>query len=102
MSFWETLTLVGTAATILGVFLTLYTRINNKTLKEESRLTRESIIEVIKEESRLTREKVGLLENSLLKFLTGWTKGLKKGIESCWLNPNRLASLLFIVIRYSL
>jgi hypothetical protein len=67
MSFLENLALVGTAATILGVFLTGYAIVNNKTLKKESRLTREAIAEesrltreavemVIKEESRLTRE----------------------------------------------
>lgn len=52
MSFWELLALVGTVATILGISLTIYALINNKTLKEESRLTREIILE----ESRHTRE----------------------------------------------
>ncbi len=41
MSFWEMLALVSTMTTILGVFLTIYAMINNKTLKEESRHTRE-------------------------------------------------------------
>ncbi|MBI4531656.1 MAG: hypothetical protein HY709_09035 [Candidatus Latescibacteria bacterium] len=54
MGFWEALALVGTMATILGLFLTIYAIINNRTLKEESRLTRETIIE----ESRLTREMI--------------------------------------------
>jgi len=61
MSFWEIITLGGTMATILGLFLTVYALINNKTLKEESRLTREGI----KEESRLTREEI----NELGKYL---------------------------------
>jgi hypothetical protein len=56
MNFLENLALVGTAATVLGVFLTGYAIVNNKTLKRESRLTREAIERVIKEESRLTRE----------------------------------------------
>ena len=43
MNFLQILAIVGTAATILGVFLTGYAVINNKTLKEESRLTREAI-----------------------------------------------------------
>ena len=49
MGFWETVTLGSTIATIMGAFLTLYALINSKTLKEESRLTREAL----KEESRL-------------------------------------------------
>ena len=40
MNFWETLTLGGTMAMILGVFPTVYGIINNRTLKEESRATR--------------------------------------------------------------
>lgn len=43
MSFWELLVLAGTMATVLGVFVTIYALINSKTLKEEARLTRESI-----------------------------------------------------------
>ncbi|MDI6792844.1 MAG: hypothetical protein QME81_08275 [bacterium] len=45
MGFLEALALVGTAATILGVFLTAYAMINNKILKKESKLTREAIAE---------------------------------------------------------
>ncbi len=56
LSFWEILALIGTASTILGVFLALYAMINNKTLKKESRLTREVLTETIAEESKLTRE----------------------------------------------
>lgn len=47
MSFWEALTLVGTTATIFGIFLAIYALINNKTLKEESRLTREFLAEIL-------------------------------------------------------
>jgi hypothetical protein len=54
MSFIEALALVGTGATILGIFPTAYAIINNKTLKKESKLTREIIVE----ESRLTREDI--------------------------------------------
>ncbi len=46
MEFWQLLTLVGTMATILGVFLAVYALINNKTLKTESRLTREMIVKM--------------------------------------------------------
>jgi len=52
MRFWEIITLGGTMGTILGLFLILYALVNSKTLKEQSRLTRESI----KEKTRLTRE----------------------------------------------
>jgi len=41
MSFWQMLGLVSAVATILGVFLTIYAIINNRTMKEEFRLTRE-------------------------------------------------------------
>jgi hypothetical protein len=41
MGFWEALGQVSVTATILGVFLTIYGLINNRTLKEESRNTRE-------------------------------------------------------------
>lgn len=58
MHFLEMLALVGTAATILGVFLTGYAIINNKTLKRESGLTRETTEKLMKEESRLTREMI--------------------------------------------
>ncbi|MEW6096108.1 MAG: hypothetical protein AB1567_06245 [bacterium] len=65
MTFVESLAGVGTAATILGVFLTVYAIINNKTLKKESMLTREALAEeskltreVLAEESKLTREMI--------------------------------------------
>ncbi|MEW6619788.1 MAG: hypothetical protein AB1422_10715 [bacterium] len=54
MNLWESLALVGTAATILGVFLTVYGVVNNKTLKHETKLTRETI----EEEGKLTREMI--------------------------------------------
>ncbi|MEW5767377.1 MAG: hypothetical protein AB1797_07080, partial [bacterium] len=56
MSFIEALSLVGVAATILGVFVTVYAIINNKTLKKESKLTRETLGEALERESKLTRE----------------------------------------------
>ena len=63
MGFWQLLTLGGTMATILGVFLTFYAMINNRTLKEESKNTREVLLEeskntrdVLLEESKHTRE----------------------------------------------
>ena len=65
VSFWESMTLVGTAATILGVFFTVQTMINNKILKKESRLTREAITE----ESKLTREMIKETVDYLGKYL---------------------------------
>jgi cell division septum initiation protein DivIVA len=58
MSFLENLALVGTAAIILGVFLTGYAIVNNKILKKESKLTREVLAETIEKESKLTREAI--------------------------------------------
>ncbi|MEW6684826.1 MAG: hypothetical protein AB1393_01285 [Candidatus Edwardsbacteria bacterium] len=59
MSFWELLTLMGVSSTILGIFLILYAVVNNRTLKQEQKLTRELIDSAFKtlgEEERLTRE----------------------------------------------
>ena len=61
MSFWETLTLGGTMATILGVFLTLFGMINNKTLKEESRATREILSRIEQGQTEARREIGGAL-----------------------------------------
>ncbi|MEW6619790.1 MAG: hypothetical protein AB1422_10725 [bacterium] len=65
MNLWESLALVGTAATILGVFLTVYGVVNNKTLKHETKLTRETI----EEESKLTREMIKETTEYLAKYL---------------------------------
>ena len=43
MSFWEAVALVGTMATILGVFITIYGLINNRVLKEEAAGIREML-----------------------------------------------------------
>jgi len=63
MSLWEAMALVGTMATILGVFITLYGIINNRTLKGEARIVREILLgeskstkEIILEETRGLRE----------------------------------------------
>ncbi|OFW02217.1 MAG: hypothetical protein A3H94_05620 [Acidobacteria bacterium RIFCSPLOWO2_02_FULL_60_20] len=58
MNFWETLTLGGTMAMILGVFPTVYGIINNRTLKEESRATRE-ILSRIEQGQNETRREIG-------------------------------------------
>lgn len=76
MGFLEIITLGGTMGTILGVFLTFYAIINNRALKNESRLTRESlkearesVINIIKEESRLTRESIESQSKLTREFL---------------------------------
>ena len=46
MSLWEAMALVGTMATILGVFITLYGIINNRTLKGEARGLREILLRI--------------------------------------------------------
>ena len=62
MGFWELLALVSAMATILGVFLTLYAFINNRTLKEEARLTRELINRMEENMNKGTQESKKLLE----------------------------------------
>ncbi|MFH1648454.1 MAG: hypothetical protein ABIA11_01820 [Patescibacteria group bacterium] len=56
MSFWELLALVGVMATILGVFLTIYAVINNKTLKEESRGIREILSRIEQGQTEARKE----------------------------------------------
>ena len=46
MSFWEAVALVGTMATILGVFITVYGLINNRVLKQEAAGIREILLRV--------------------------------------------------------
>jgi uncharacterized membrane protein (DUF106 family) len=58
MTFGELLALVSVMAAILGVFLTLFALINNKTLRAESRNTQE----IIKAESRSVREILGRID----------------------------------------
>lgn len=52
MNFMHDLALIGTASTILGIFVTVYAIINNKTLKYESRQTRE----LMERETAATRQ----------------------------------------------
>ncbi|MBI4460766.1 MAG: hypothetical protein HY648_12005 [Acidobacteria bacterium] len=56
MSFWELLGLVSAMATILGVFLTIYGFINNRTIKEESRLTREILDRIERGQAEARKE----------------------------------------------
>lgn len=43
MGLWEAVALVGTMATILGVFITIYGLINNRMLKQEAKNTQDLI-----------------------------------------------------------
>ncbi len=61
MSFWEILALVGTGSTILGVFLAWYARLNNKTIKEENRLTRELMDRMDRRHEDTSKEMAELL-----------------------------------------
>ena len=63
MSLWGAMALVGTIATILGVFITVYGIINNRTLKAEAKNVREILLreskstkDIILEEARGIRE----------------------------------------------
>lgn len=56
MSFWEALILAGLVATIMGVFLTIYAIINNKTLKEVSGNTREILLRIEQGQNEARKE----------------------------------------------
>jgi len=53
MSFLQLLGLAGTMGTILGGFLALYGLINNRTLKQEARDTREILVRIEQGQQRL-------------------------------------------------
>ena len=82
MSFWELLALSSAVATIMVVFLTIYALINNKTLKEESKLTRETLQKLITEESRLTREMLERMTERTEKMIERTTEKLGELIVS--------------------
>ncbi len=82
MSFWELLALSSAVATIMVVFLTIYALINNKTLKEESKLTRETLQKLITEESRLTREMIERMTERTEKMIERTTEKLGELIVS--------------------
>ena len=74
MSFWQMLGLVSAVATILGVFLTIYAIINNRTRKEEFRLTRE----MMREDSRSAKEIIDRMDRGhqeATKYLADLIRG---------------------------
>lgn len=56
MTFWETLTVAGLVATIMGAFLTIYGLLNNRTLREESKNTREILGRIEQGQNEARRE----------------------------------------------
>lgn len=56
MSFLELLGLAGTMVTVMGVFLTYYGLINNRTIKEESRATREILLRIEQGQAEARKE----------------------------------------------
>ena len=59
MTFWEAVAVMGFMATILGVFMTIYGLINNRTLKVETKGIREILLlntRTLEEEARGIRE----------------------------------------------
>jgi len=56
MTFWEALTVAGLITTIMGVFFTICGILNNRTLKEESRHTREILIRIEQGQEETRRE----------------------------------------------
>jgi len=56
MSFWEALALTGTMATILGIALTVYGIINNRTFRAEMRAVREILDRIERGQEEARRE----------------------------------------------
>ena len=56
MTFLELLGLAGTMVTVMGVFLTYYGLTNNRTIKEESRATREILLRMEQGQSEARKE----------------------------------------------
>ena len=56
MTFWEVLTVAGLVATVMGVFLTIYGIVNNKTLKAESQNTRDILSRIEQGHSEARKE----------------------------------------------
>lgn len=56
MSFWELLALMSAMVTILGVFLTIYGVINNRTLKAEFGNTREILASIEQGQNEARKE----------------------------------------------
>ena len=56
MSFWEAVGLMSAMTTILGVFMTIYGLINNRTLKEEAKGIREILVRIEQGQSEARKE----------------------------------------------
>ena len=56
MTFLELLGLAGTMVTVMGVFLTYYGLTNNRTIKEESRATREILLRMEQGQAEARKE----------------------------------------------
>ena len=61
MSFWEAVGLVSAMATILGVFITIYGLINNRTLKEEATGIREILFRIEQGQNEARKEIAGAM-----------------------------------------
>ena len=62
MSLWEAMALVGTMATILGVFITIYGIINNRVLKAEAKSLREILLRIEQGQDEARREMAGAIQ----------------------------------------
>lgn len=90
MSFWELLALMSAMATILGVWLAVYAIINNKTLKTETQLVRESL----KEESRLTREVLDRMDAHIANNLASIADLIERGFRDVIADNAQTRSLI--------
>lgn len=63
MSLWEAMALVGTMATILGVFITIYGIINNRVLKAEAKSLREILLRIEQGQDEARREMAEALKH---------------------------------------
>lgn len=81
MGFWEALGQVSVTATILGVFLTIYGLINNRTLKEESRNTREILSRIEQGQSEARKEMAEAIKY-LAQLLVAETEKTREDIKA--------------------
>ena len=77
MGVWDLITITGTSATVLGIFLTFYALINNRILRRESQATRE----ILERESQATREILDRIDRGQQEARREMAEALKRIAE---------------------
>ncbi len=77
MGIWDLITITGTSATVLGVFLTFYALINNRILRKESQATRE----MIERQGQATREMLARVDRGQQEARREMAEALKRIAE---------------------